>query len=64
MAAYDARMLSYAAFSGRGFAGKEWTAKPDLAAPGVAVTSVKQEADMEVLPVLPLPHHLSPDLQR
>lgn len=41
VAAYDARMLSYAAFSGRGFAGKEWTAKPDLAAPGVAVTSVK-----------------------
>lgn len=38
-AAYDASTLQYADFSGRGFLNAPWSGKPDLAAPGVNVTS-------------------------
>ena len=42
--AYDARSVSYADFSGRGALEKNaemWVQKPDLAAPGVRVTTAK-----------------------
>ncbi len=42
--AYDARSFSYADFSGRGALEKNaemWVQKPDLAAPGVRVTTAK-----------------------
>ena len=44
MGAYDARSFSYADFSGRGALEKNaemWVQKPDLAAPGVRVTTAK-----------------------
>lgn len=37
--AYDARRNSYAAFSGRGWPDQTYQVRPDLAAPGVAVTT-------------------------
>ena len=37
--AYDARNRSYASFSGRGWPEETFTPKPDLAAPGVDVTT-------------------------
>ena len=44
MGAYDARSFSFADFSGRGALEKNaemWVQKPDLAAPGVRVTTAK-----------------------
>lgn len=38
--AYDARTFAYADFSGRGYTGLRGEVKPDLAAPGVNVTTV------------------------
>ncbi len=39
VAAYNARTLQYADFSGRGYLLPPWGGKPDIAAPGVNVTS-------------------------